>query len=142
MFCLHSLRCSDCFLGSTLEAGDDSYVSLSHLKIPPLAQTPNLTLWVSSGQPLHLVAALSDDGSASGDLFWDDGESIDTYESDQYAYVVFNVSQVLCNFLLLPQSTSRSHSAHRWINDPQYLIHCSFQRTNAIISTVSTGLGW
>lgn len=56
---------------------------------------PNLTLWVSSGQPLHLVSALSDDGSASGDLFWDDGESIDTYENNQYAYIVFNVSEVL-----------------------------------------------
>ncbi|XP_008296603.1 lysosomal alpha-glucosidase [Stegastes partitus] len=56
-------------------------------------QTPNLTLWVSSGQPLHLVSALSDDGSASGDLFWDDGESIDTYENDQYAYIIFNVTQ-------------------------------------------------
>ncbi|XP_030278092.1 lysosomal alpha-glucosidase [Sparus aurata] len=56
-------------------------------------QAPNLTLWVSSGQPLHLVSALSDDGSASGDLFWDDGESIDTYENNQYAYIVFNVSQ-------------------------------------------------
>lgn len=57
------------------------------------SQTPNLTLWVSSGQPLHLVSALSDDGSASGDLFWDDGESMDTYETNQYAYVIFNVSQ-------------------------------------------------
>lgn len=58
-------------------------------------QTPNLTLWVSTGQPLHLVSALSDDGSASGDLFWDDGESIDTYENNQYAYIVFSVAQVL-----------------------------------------------
>lgn len=66
-----------------------------------LVQTPNLTLWVSSGQPLHLVSALSDDGSASGDLFWDDGESIDTYETNQYAYIVFKVTQVLCNLLLL-----------------------------------------
>uniref|UniRef100_UPI003AAB1127 lysosomal alpha-glucosidase n=1 Tax=Centroberyx gerrardi TaxID=166262 RepID=UPI003AAB1127 len=56
-------------------------------------QRPNLTLWVSSGQPLHLVSALSEDGSASGDLFWDDGESIDTYETNQYAYIVFNVAQ-------------------------------------------------
>lgn len=53
-----------------------------------------MTLWISSGQPLHLVSALSDDGSASGDLFWDDGETIDTYETDRYTYVVFNVSQV------------------------------------------------
>ncbi|XP_067441400.1 lysosomal alpha-glucosidase [Thunnus thynnus] len=56
-------------------------------------QEPNVTLWVSSGQPLHLVCALSDDGSASGDLFWDDGETIDTYENNQYAYITFNVTQ-------------------------------------------------
>ncbi|KAF0037092.1 hypothetical protein F2P81_009966 [Scophthalmus maximus] len=56
-------------------------------------QAPNLTLWVSSGQPLHLVSALTDDGSAGGDLFWDDGESVDTYETDKYAYVVFSVAQ-------------------------------------------------
>uniref|UniRef100_A0A7N6BX32 P-type domain-containing protein n=1 Tax=Anabas testudineus TaxID=64144 RepID=A0A7N6BX32_ANATE len=56
-------------------------------------QTPNLTLWVSSGQPLHLVSALSGDGSATGDLFWDDGETIDTYETNQYAYIIFNVAQ-------------------------------------------------
>ncbi|KAM4750131.1 lysosomal alpha-glucosidase [Anableps anableps] len=56
-------------------------------------QEPNLTLWISSGQPLHLVSALSDDGSASGDLFWDDGETIDTYQTNQYTYVVFNISQ-------------------------------------------------
>ncbi|XP_061576253.1 lysosomal alpha-glucosidase [Cololabis saira] len=56
-------------------------------------QTPNLTLWVSSGQPLHLISTLSDDGSASGELFWDDGESIDTYETNSYAYIVFTVAQ-------------------------------------------------
>lgn len=56
-------------------------------------QAPNLTLWVSSGQPLHLVSALSDDGTASGDLYWDDGESIDTYETKEYSYIVFNVAQ-------------------------------------------------
>jgi len=58
-------------------------------------KTPNLTLWISSGQPLHLVSALSDDGSATGDLFWDDGETIDTYETKQYSYILFGVAQVL-----------------------------------------------
>ncbi|XP_037546300.1 lysosomal alpha-glucosidase [Nematolebias whitei] len=56
-------------------------------------QAPNLTLWISSGQPLHLVSALSDDGSASGDLFWDDGETVNTYETNQYTYVIFSVAQ-------------------------------------------------
>nr|XP_046189202.1 lysosomal alpha-glucosidase-like [Oncorhynchus gorbuscha] len=54
-------------------------------------QRPNTTLFVSSGQPLHLVSSLSEDGSAGGELFWDDGESIDTFETDQYAHVVFTV---------------------------------------------------
>ncbi|KAM6939968.1 lysosomal alpha-glucosidase [Xenentodon cancila] len=56
-------------------------------------QTPNLTLWISSDQPLHLISSLSDDGSASGDLFWDDGESVGTYETDSYAYIDFSVAQ-------------------------------------------------
>ncbi|XP_061778812.2 lysosomal alpha-glucosidase isoform X1 [Nerophis lumbriciformis] len=56
-------------------------------------QTPNLTLWVSTGQPLHLLTALSDNGTACGDLFWDDGESLDTFENNYYAYIVFNVAQ-------------------------------------------------
>uniref|UniRef100_A0A8C6T772 Si:ch73-12o23.1 n=1 Tax=Neogobius melanostomus TaxID=47308 RepID=A0A8C6T772_9GOBI len=56
-------------------------------------QRPNLTLWVSSGQPLHLLTALREDGSAAGELFWDDGESLDTYENLQYAYVLFTVEQ-------------------------------------------------
>lgn len=57
-------------------------------------QRANTTLWVSSGQPLLLIATLTDEGTASGDLFWDDGETIDTYETNQYAYVVFDVARV------------------------------------------------
>uniref|UniRef100_A0AAX7VCY8 P-type domain-containing protein n=1 Tax=Astatotilapia calliptera TaxID=8154 RepID=A0AAX7VCY8_ASTCA len=49
----------------------------------------------SAKTPLHLVSALSQDGSASGDLFWDDGETIDTYETNQYAYIIFSIAQVL-----------------------------------------------
>ncbi|KAL3066467.1 hypothetical protein OYC64_016425 [Pagothenia borchgrevinki] len=56
-------------------------------------QAPNLTLWVSSGQPLHLVTALSEGGAASGDLFWDDGETIDTFENNLYSYILFSVAQ-------------------------------------------------
>uniref|UniRef100_A0A671M8Y4 Lysosomal alpha-glucosidase-like n=1 Tax=Sinocyclocheilus anshuiensis TaxID=1608454 RepID=A0A671M8Y4_9TELE len=52
---------------------------------------PNTTLWVSSGQPLNLIVSLSEDGLAKGDLYWDDGETLDTYEKDQYAYIYFTV---------------------------------------------------
>ncbi|XP_016360329.1 lysosomal alpha-glucosidase-like [Sinocyclocheilus anshuiensis] len=56
-------------------------------------QRPNTTLWVSSGQPLNLIVSLSEDGLAKGDLYWDDGETLDTYEKDQYAYIYFTVEQ-------------------------------------------------
>ncbi|KAJ8001406.1 hypothetical protein DPEC_G00169180 [Dallia pectoralis] len=68
-------------------------------------QRPNTTLWVSVRQPLQLISCLSDDGSATGELFWDDGESLDTFETDEYAHIVFNVakntmtSEVLHNHL-------------------------------------------
>uniref|UniRef100_A0A8C7JFA3 MICAL-like protein 2 n=1 Tax=Oncorhynchus kisutch TaxID=8019 RepID=A0A8C7JFA3_ONCKI len=62
-------------------------------------QRPNTTLFVSSGQPLHLVSSLSEDGSAGGELFWDDGESIDTFETDQYAHVVFTVNTMTSEVL-------------------------------------------
>ncbi|KAI4903325.1 hypothetical protein NFI96_015943 [Prochilodus magdalenae] len=56
-------------------------------------QRPNTTLWVSSGQPLRLIVCLTEDGLAEGDLFWDDGETLDTYETDQYAFITFRLKQ-------------------------------------------------
>nr|XP_055062025.1 lysosomal alpha-glucosidase [Misgurnus anguillicaudatus] len=56
-------------------------------------QRPNTTLWVSSGQPLHIIVSLSDEGLAQGDLYWDDGETLDSYETDEYAYIYFTVKQ-------------------------------------------------
>ncbi|XP_066517719.1 lysosomal alpha-glucosidase [Hoplias malabaricus] len=56
-------------------------------------QRPNTTLWVSSGQPLHLIVCLTEEGLAEGDVFWDDGETLDTFESNQYAYITFRLKQ-------------------------------------------------
>lgn len=39
---------------------------------------------------MYLVVALDAQQSAYGDLFWDDGESIDTYENFNYNYFIFN----------------------------------------------------
>ena len=44
----------------------------------------------SRKKPLYLMIALDEQHSASGDLFWDDGESIDTYEKFVYNYFIFN----------------------------------------------------
>ena len=35
-------------------------------------------------QPLHCSVALDDDLTARGSLFYDDGESLDTFEAGQY----------------------------------------------------------
>lgn len=56
--------------------------------------------------PLTLIAALSQTANAWGDLYWDDGDSLDTFEKGDYSYLVFNITQVrkstcqLCGSLL------------------------------------------
>lgn len=114
-------------------------------------QTPNLTLWVSCGQPLHLVSALTEDGSASGDLFWDDGESIDTFENNQYAYIVFNVaknamtSQVLQNHVEATYITVESASFYGVKERPSRVLVNSQDaqftyRENQVLSVADLGL--
>uniref|UniRef100_A0A3Q3IAX0 P-type domain-containing protein n=1 Tax=Monopterus albus TaxID=43700 RepID=A0A3Q3IAX0_MONAL len=114
-------------------------------------QTPNLTLWVSSGQPLHLVSSLSDNGSATGDLFWDDGESIDTYETNQYAYIIFMVSQktmksqVLHNNVEASYITVESASFYGVKEKPSRVLVNSQDaqftyRTNQVLSVAALGL--
>ncbi|KAM4628069.1 sucrase-isomaltase, intestinal [Polymixia lowei] len=39
--------------------------------------------------PLGLIVALSDNGTAQGSFFWDDGEGIDTYEKGEYLLTSF-----------------------------------------------------
>uniref|UniRef100_UPI00398EBB98 lysosomal alpha-glucosidase-like n=1 Tax=Pristiophorus japonicus TaxID=55135 RepID=UPI00398EBB98 len=56
-------------------------------------QEPATTTWVSRGNPLHLLVALSQNASATGCLFWDDGESLDTFERNDYTYVEFAVDK-------------------------------------------------
>ncbi|XP_022608272.1 lysosomal alpha-glucosidase [Seriola dumerili] len=56
-------------------------------------QEPALTTTASRGNPFFLTVALSAGGWAWGDLFWDDGESLDTYEMGNYCYVTFIAGQ-------------------------------------------------
>ncbi|XP_061159667.1 lysosomal alpha-glucosidase isoform X1 [Syngnathus typhle] len=56
-------------------------------------QEPALTTTVSRRKPFFLTVALSAKGSAQGDLFWDDGDDIDSFEKGNYSYVVFSARQ-------------------------------------------------
>lgn len=51
---------------------------------------------MTRANPLRLIVALSSHATAWGDLFWDDGKSLDTFEKGNYSYVMFNVTQVGC----------------------------------------------
>ncbi|KFP18506.1 Lysosomal alpha-glucosidase, partial [Egretta garzetta] len=52
-------------------------------------QKPGTTSEVTRGNALRLIVALSSSATAWGDLFWDDGESLDTFERGSYSYLVF-----------------------------------------------------
>ncbi|XP_072551280.1 sucrase-isomaltase, intestinal [Salminus brasiliensis] len=52
-------------------------------------QKPELNTNMSRTNPMGLIAALGDDGTAQGSLFWDDGEGIDTVENGKYLLTSF-----------------------------------------------------
>ncbi|CAG11433.1 unnamed protein product, partial [Tetraodon nigroviridis] len=54
-----------------------------------LFKGPALTTATSRKNPFFLTVALSAGGQAWGDLFWDDGDGLDTFETGNYSYIVF-----------------------------------------------------
>lgn len=59
-----------------------------------LFKGPALTTATSRKNPFFLTVALSAGGQAWGDLFWDDGDSLDTFETGNYSYIVFVADEV------------------------------------------------
>uniref|UniRef100_A0A671MMY0 Lysosomal alpha-glucosidase n=1 Tax=Sinocyclocheilus anshuiensis TaxID=1608454 RepID=A0A671MMY0_9TELE len=57
-------------------------------------QVPALTTTASRRNPFTLIVALSVGNWAKGELFWDDGESLDTFEHGHYSYVLFFAQEV------------------------------------------------
>ncbi|XP_054973970.1 sucrase-isomaltase, intestinal-like [Sorex araneus] len=55
-------------------------------------QNPDRTTTMSRLNPLGLIIALDHQGEASGSLFWDDGDSIDSIEKEQFFYVDYKFS--------------------------------------------------
>ena len=48
---------------------------------------------LSRQKPFYLYIALDKQQRAQGDLFWDDGDSISTYETSHYNYFIFNFDE-------------------------------------------------
>lgn len=60
----------------------------------PSSQGPSLTTTESRKQPMALAVALTESGEASGELFWDDGESLGVLERGAYTLVTFSAKNV------------------------------------------------
>ncbi len=58
-----------------------------------VSQLPALTTTASRRSPFTLIVALMGTW-AKGELFWDDGESLDTFEHGDYSYLLFFAEEV------------------------------------------------
>ncbi|XP_070644379.1 probable maltase-glucoamylase 2 [Bos indicus] len=56
-------------------------------------QEPAMNTYSSRQKYMGLIVALDDNGRAEGQLFWDDGQSIDTFENGNYFLVNFTAAQ-------------------------------------------------
>ncbi|XP_015511679.1 lysosomal alpha-glucosidase-like [Neodiprion lecontei] len=54
-------------------------------------QTPNVTTTLSRKNKFELLVALDGNGFASGELYWDDGDSLDSFEKQQFRWLNFTV---------------------------------------------------
>ncbi|XP_043072751.1 LOW QUALITY PROTEIN: sucrase-isomaltase, intestinal-like [Puntigrus tetrazona] len=74
-------------------------------------QRPDVTTTHSRRHPMGLIVALDDNKAASGELFWDDGDSRDTVVSGQFIHYQFSVAN----------STLSMHVSHNGYQDPSNL---------------------
>ncbi|XP_071846318.1 sucrase-isomaltase, intestinal-like isoform X2 [Apostichopus japonicus] len=56
-------------------------------------QEPAVTTFYSRQNPMGLIVALDDYGHAEGDLFWDEGDTVDTIENSEFFYATFIADQ-------------------------------------------------
>ncbi|KTG36910.1 hypothetical protein cypCar_00036485 [Cyprinus carpio] len=75
------------------------------------AQRPDITTTYSRRHPMRLIIALDDNNAASGELFWDDGESRDTVSSGSYIHYQFSVANDVLTM----------HVTHNGYTDPNNL---------------------
>ncbi|XP_034024674.1 maltase-glucoamylase, intestinal [Thalassophryne amazonica] len=64
-------------------------------------QKPENNTYYSRRNPLGLIVALGDNGTAQGSFFWDDGEGIDTYESGKYLLANLSVEASTLSYTLI-----------------------------------------
>ncbi|CAF4990367.1 unnamed protein product [Rotaria sp. Silwood1] len=63
-------------------------------------QMPGASLVLGRGNPFILLVAQSQSGTATGNLFWDDGDSIDSIETQTYNYFEFTLTNSVSKDLM------------------------------------------
>ncbi|KAL7979401.1 hypothetical protein Chor_015425 [Crotalus horridus] len=108
----------DYYTGSSVNSSGESLkmaAPLNHINVHLRegtilpTQKPGGSTWLTRRNPLTLIAALSQTSNAWGDLYWDDGDSLDTFEKGDYSYLVFNVTQNTFISTILHSSTEVTH---------------------------------
>lgn len=79
----------------------------------PGLQEPAFSTAESRKKGMALVVALTPDGFARGDLFWDDGESWQTFEKGDYTEILFLATHVSEGGGVLAGGTGHGHSLSR-----------------------------
>ncbi|XP_023943478.1 sorting nexin-14 [Bicyclus anynana] len=78
----------------TLDIGDTDIVSIRGGAILPLQEPPAkgpVNTAITRSAPLQLLVVPDSSGGAKGELYWDDGDSINTYEEKKYRHIEFEV---------------------------------------------------
>ncbi|CAH1773121.1 unnamed protein product [Owenia fusiformis] len=90
----------DYYTGALIKTGEGTNTTFEVNSLSPIPlhlrggvifplQEPAVTTTLSRKNPFSLLVALDDNGQASGDLYWDDGESIEPLSKDEYSYFEF-----------------------------------------------------
>ncbi|CAG9560936.1 unnamed protein product [Danaus chrysippus] len=77
-----------------MEIGEGDIISIRAGAILPLQEPPSkgpVNTVVSRSGPLQLLVVPDKEGVANGQLYWDDGDSINTYEEKKYSHIDFIV---------------------------------------------------
>ncbi|GAB6018674.1 hypothetical protein CHUAL_000350 [Chamberlinius hualienensis] len=90
-------------------------------------QTPALTTTVSRNNGFSLLVTLNSNGEAEGELFWDDGDAIDSIELGYYTHIAFSaatnsISSSVNQFYILPPTGLENVTVYNVPNQPNSVI--------------------
>ncbi|GAB6022666.1 hypothetical protein CHUAL_006759 [Chamberlinius hualienensis] len=90
-------------------------------------QTPALTTTVSGNNGFSLLVTLNSNGETEGELFWDDGDALDSIELGYYTHITFSaaknsISSSVIQFYILPPSGLENVTIYNVPNQPDSVI--------------------